>query len=218
MNEVKKFYSDFTKLKLNAENKGMIDFWNKIMIALEAEKYAALKIGMGFRESVKGVFHNLKYINTINLDSSWTEENGVFSFKGDEDFAYFVHEASHFLHLCVDEGKYICPLFESEDVDESKFSDKELYKTRKNEYEAGWRSVLYDLYYDIFKNKRIILDVNLRNLINYDIKLSNHESKETLVKRLKEASKEEFKDITNEVINRVDKISKWFDPSHEFLV
>ncbi len=205
-------YNNFKDWKLNSSVRGQVEFWDMMMSYFDNETYFLLTFGHLSRDNERGAggfleINKQNFINTISLyDIDFDEESKTVTFKSDVEFAYFVHESSHFLHLIVDKGKPMCPLFGVNKIEDA----------RACEYEAGWRSVFYDLYYKMFEGNRVILNTNLENLMNYDLRKSNHESAKELRERIKPLTKDESKAILREVINKVKKISEWFDINHGF--
>lgn len=105
----------------------------------------------------------------IKLEGSGAETRGSIRFVDDHSFALFLHEVSHYLHLIKDHGNFMAPTIKY-------MSKKLMTKTGAHhqdftidfEYEAGYRSLKYSRLYNMFpENDRTVLDLNLKNMLNY---------------------------------------------------
>ena len=105
----------------------------------------------------------------IKLEGSGAETKGTIRFVNDHNFALFLHEVSHYLHLVKDDGKFISPSIK--DKPKKLMSKSGLHSktyTIDIEYEAGYRSLKYARLYNMFpENDRTVLEINLINMMNY---------------------------------------------------
>lgn len=191
-----KIINDFESWQLDDPNPGRQDFFAEVMSALENNELglATFNIGVPMEKGVGGYFTNHLNLDKLCLpeivkvdEANHTIKFVEQTFENDEDedidpimlkemsmspeesFAVFVHEACHFLHFSRDGGEFISPLMKGK-----KYTMNEMVQSpklrRECEYEAGYRSVRYDLLYKLCPGSRQILDTNLINMTNYDFK------------------------------------------------
>ena len=201
--QIFKITHGFTDWSLNDPNQGRQEFFKMIMEELENCKsgFSTFNLREPMPSGAGGFFTNrfaldkLAIPDIVDIDESNKtltfrdevppptededehEEIGQHNFlvNAEEAWAIFVHEACHFLHFSRDNGVYEQPLMkgQSSSMDEIAASMK---LRRACEYEAGYRSIKFNLIYDMTSgNPRQYLDVNLRNMFHYD---SKHQSKE----------------------------------------
>ena len=142
----------------------------------------------------------------VILEGSGAETRGSIRFVDDYNFGLFLHEASHYLHLIKDEGKFLAPSLNGEHP--KRLINKEGFHSKSYtidiEYEAGYRSLMYSNLYNLYApDDRTVLELNLSNMLNY-ITILNKESfdgcdPEVFKRRLKEWKKttDSFEDISD---------------------
>lgn len=216
-----KVTSNFTEIRLDDPNEGRQQFFTKIMETLEDRTFSVLKIGVDMDEGVGGFFTNRLYLDSINLGKEVQFKNNVIKFKNDQEFAIFVHEACHFLHLSRDEGQFICPPMQGESMDLERLQSEPKIR-RWAEYEAGYRALLMDRAYKMFPHDRTNLEVNLQNMLNYDVKSAPKETREKFNKLMKESKDLSIDDYTKmikeKILHNVHKFSEWQDVGHDILI
>lgn len=167
--------NDFETIKLNDTVPGRCKFWDHIMSQLENAQIQLMEHGkpgltalvFGKKiENVGGYFTNGNYVPRIVLPANtatFDEVSNTVTFADEDGFGVFVHEASHFLHLMMDEGRYtakplrgqVCKMFSRKKED-----------TRQDEFEAGWRALVYNNLYDLqLKDK--LFEQNRNNMMIY---------------------------------------------------
>ena len=203
--EIFKIYTDFESWQLDDPNPGRQEFFSEVMSALENNDLglATFNIGVPMEKGTGGYFTNRLNLDKICLPNivKVDEANHLIKFvdqqfepeeiededpalmkeltmNAEESFAVFVHEACHFLHFSRDKGEFISPLMKGKT-----YSMDELVRSpkvrREAEFEAGYRSVKYDLIYKLCPGTRRILETNLVNMMNYDLKNQTPEWKES---------------------------------------
>lgn len=212
--------SDFTSIHLNDENEGRQAFFDMIMETLENDCiFPRFQIGAKLSKGVGGYFTDHLGIDKICLPDIVTIEDNLVTFKDDENFAIFVHEACHFLHFTRDHGEFTMPsllgeVYEMDDIVAS------MKIRRQAEFEAGWRAMKMDMAYHLFPGSRINLDVNLKNMMNYDLPSQSKEWKEKWNKKIKKFKKTddedpEYEKFMHKICNKVKDFLEWEDPKHE---
>ena len=203
--EIFKIYMDFESWQLDDPNPGRQEFFAEVMSALENNDMglATFNIGVPMEKGTGGYFTNRLNLDKICLPNivKVDEANHLIKFvdqqfepeeiededpalmkemtmNAEESFAVFVHEACHFLHFSRDKGEFISPLMKGKTytMDELVHSPK---VRREAEFEAGYRSVKYDLIYKLCPGTRRILETNLVNMMNYDLQNQTPEWKES---------------------------------------
>lgn len=274
--QIYKITHDFEDWTLDDTNDGRKEFFKLIMEALGNTEsgFATFNMREPMPRGAGGFFTNrlslnkiaipniveinekdkkIKFVDEIPDELNDDEEkNGnkeihEKSLTSEEAWAIFVHEACHFLHFSRDKGVYDHPLMKgcSNTMDEITQSMK--YR-RACEYEAGFRSIRFAMIYDMFKdNRRLFLDVNVRNMLHYDIKNQSKEWKEKFDAdtrpffddlqglNLKTGQMETIKDkdgkpyagklidekgyfaYMENLYSKVEKFKDWADPKHEIL-
>lgn len=158
------------KYKLIDDNPGRQSFWHYITDYMASQLFSTILFKEDFDKNISGYFTEdlymgdqvLKEITGLILpikSAVICTESGKESikFNTDKDFAVFIHEAAHYLHIVKDKGVYRCPFLQDKD-------QSEIFL----EYEAGWRSLEYNYQYKMFpKNDRTILELNLKNMLHY---------------------------------------------------
>lgn len=203
--EIFKIYMDFESWQLDDPNPGRQEFFAEVMSALENNDMglATFNIGVPMEKGTGGYFTNRLNLDKICLPNivKVDEANHLIKFvdqqfepeeiededpalmkdltmNAEESFAVFVHEACHFLHFSRDKGEFISPLMKGKT-----YSMDELVRSpkvrREAEFEAGYRSVKYDLIYKLCPGTRRILETNLVNMMNYDLQNQTPEWKES---------------------------------------
>ena len=105
----------------------------------------------------------------VTLEGSGVGTTGTVEFVDDYAFALFLHEASHYIHLIKDGGKFTAPSLESRKaVAMTKSGAHAAVDTIDLEYEAGYRSLRTSKAYGLFpEGDRTVLELNLSNMLNY---------------------------------------------------
>lgn len=240
--QIQNIIEGFEDWKLDDPNPGRQEFFSTVMSALENNEsgFASFAIGIPMEKGVGGYYTERLGQDQINLpdiaEMDW--DTLTFRFHGekvsDQDdpidkemaFAIFVHEACHFLHLSRDGGEFTSPNMVGEimDMDGIVTSTK---LRREAEFEAGYRSVKYNAMFQLFpEGDRTILDMNLRNMLNYDIPSQSKEWMEEYDRitkqwcepkssKIAKGHQQDFRDFQNGLIARVQRFTEWTDPKHE---
>lgn len=208
-----KITDNFTDIELNDANEGRRQFWTKVMEALQSRDFAVLKFGVAMPTGAGGFYTELLAVDSINLPEGPTLIDNKVTFPDENSFAIFVHESCHFLHLSVDEGRRMTKGHEGEVITmEDQLDDRTGKLRREIEFEAGYRSVYYSQVYKMFPGSRLVIDLNLANMLNYDMHSQPKEIREKLQKMGKE--NEKIMDTYKPVIEKVKKFSEWTEPDH----
>lgn len=261
-----KIINDFESWQLDDPNPGRQEFFAEVMSALENNELglATFNIGVPMDKGVGGYFtnhlnldklclpeickvdeanHTIKFVEQTFENEEEDEDIDPIMLKEmsmspEESFAVFVHEACHFLHFSRDGGEFISPLMKGK-----KYTMNEMVQSpklrRECEYEAGYRSVRYDLLYKMYPGSRQILETNLINMTNYDFKNQSPEWKEKydeLTKQYYDLDADECGNVilgpngmpvtgklkdreglmkfNQSLRDRVQKFTEWADPYH----
>lgn len=165
-----------------------------------------------------GFFNKVVAIPKIVLPEDCAEltDNSI-KFNDDKKFAIFIHEASHFLHFIADHG-----VFKADSLKDHKPA---IYKVGEGftnasrtdlEYEAGYRSLYYNLIYGMFDPAdRTVIETNLINMLNYfyienqtDIIKNYMKGDQWIDEPCKEACERELKDRKEKWMKTV---TSWYD-------
>lgn len=140
------------------------------------------------------------------LEGSGAATRGSLRFVDDYNFGLFLHEASHYLHMIKDGGRFLAPSLNGEHPKHlmNKMGHHSDSYTIDIEYEAGYRSLMYSSQYNMYSpTDRTILELNLSNMLHY-ITILNRESfegcdPEVFKRRVKEwkETTESFEDISD---------------------
>ena len=99
--------------------------------------------------------------------ATYDENTKEIRFADEDMWVCFVHEASHFMHMVVDSGKFISPSFEHlEPMVHAAFDGHRRSNTKYLEYEAGYRSLYYNEIYEMGP-KELYFKRNLQNMMHY---------------------------------------------------
>lgn len=210
---------DFTNVKLLDIVPGRVKFFERVMEHLQEAQDRALDEGrpgmsaliLGRKiENVGGYFTNGKYVPRIVLPAdiaTYDEQNDTIQFADEKAFCVFVHEACHFIHLMLDDGRFTAKSLR--DKEHSSLNNIKTYLDRNvvrdDEYEAGWRSLVYNNLYDL-QAKDTIFELNRNNMMIY---LDKPECAKKIRERIDKAyveshnnmDKETWKAYVDEVIN-----------------
>ena len=267
--EIFKIVMDFESWQLDDPNPGRQEFFAEVMSALENNELglATFNIGVPMEKGTGGYFTNHLNLDKICLPNivKVDEANPTIKFvdqqfepeeiededpalmkdltmSAEESFAVFVHEACHFLHFSRDNGEFISPLMKGK-----KYTMNELVQSpkvrREAEFEAGYRSVRYDMLYKLCPGTRRILETNLVNMMNYDLKNQTQEWKEQYTNATRpfyDLAKDkegnvifgsdglprigELKDrdglmkYNQSIRDKVQKFTEWADPNHVIVL
>lgn len=165
-------------------------------------------------ENAGGYFTGRDSIARIVLpedSATYDETTKEIEFKDDREFAIFVHESSHFIHLVCDKGEFMSPEFEKLKP-MSRAAEYGHVKTNAKyiEYEAGWRSLYSNRCFEMFPDDSFIFEMNLQNMLHYMV----FDASDAFKKDLKEAkTPEELEKACDthkdEYDNAVKDIKKW---------
>lgn len=194
---------------------GRKEFFNYVKHVLSEQLLGVLMFERKL-EDVGGYFTPEGFVAQIVLPDDCAEcTETTVKFKDEQQFAIFVHEASHFLHIIKDNGRYI--------ADSLKELPAATYKQGQGfvgnkiinlEYEAGYRSLYYSLLYNMFpENDRTILDCNLTNMANYLTIENRAELKKPYEKdgKIDPAKKDKFENVIKEKIENWKKtVTSWY--------
>jgi|SRR5690554_193931 len=206
MYEIKK---DFTKYKLIDKNKGRVEFWDRVMRGLQNCEFSILIFTEITSKTIECFYENENYLEKIYITGNWKVNNFEVTYDTEIDYCCFLHEASHFLHLSVDDQVSIVPENNNKKIEHIKENIREI------EYEAAYRSVFYSKQYKMFLGSRTVLDINLLNLLHYDIKFQPKEWQKKYSEKTKNMSKEEVFDYNKKLVNKINKIIDWYDKNHK---
>lgn len=207
--------SDYSTWKLNTAHAGKQKFWAEIMNELERRDFGVMKIGVPMPKGVGAFFTDVSCVDRICLPPTWTvdEATKTVSFKDDQAFGIFLHEACHFLHFCRDEGRCEAPMFEGQVIlPEDVYASDSMRRTA--EFEAGYRSCFFNKLYKLVPGRKI-LDLNLSNMFQYDAKMQSPEWKKAYNEKIKDMKPKDFDKFMKGIYKQTLKFSEWMDPKHE---
>lgn len=188
---------DDSKYSLNRKK-----WWNVLIKFMSKQLYANIEFGEKL-ENIDGYFRTdiVRYDSicvpedsadcTIEKDSAGNIIGGSIKFKSDDDFATFIHEASHYMHFIKDNGRFTAPHLI--DHEPARYSVEKGFKENSDiidlEYEAGYRALITARFYEMFSIKdRTVLENNLINMSNY-LTILNRKDFPDLNKRKKQLKK-----------------------------
>lgn len=178
------------------------------------EYCASLVIGRKL-EGAKAYFTAQDYLITLVMPegtATYDENTKEIKFVDEDCWMCFVHEASHFMHLVVDGGKFISPSFDHlEPMVHAAFDGHLRSNSKYLEYEAGYRSLYYNEIYEMGP-KELYFQGNLRNMLNYVVV----DGMEDMIKELKKCKTEdEARKVLDARKDEVEKVAetvkKWSD-------
>lgn len=209
----------FETVKLNDNSKyaeGRKLFFNYIMSKLQEVDDVGLACFIIGRklEGAGGYFTAADEVARIVLpegSATYNPKTKELTFKDDDEFTIFIHEASHFLHLVCDKGKFISPSFEHlKPMEHAASNGHHRSNTKYLEYEAGYRSLYYNGMYDMFEDNSQIMRMNLMNMMHY-MRVNTDDSFIEEYKKLEtdEAKKEFMEKRKAEIDEHLKTITKW---------
>ena len=167
--------SGFQDIKLADDSQwsaGRKRFFEDIMTELQRadeEWCASLVIGRKL-DKAAAYFTAADCLITIVMPegtATYDENTKEIRFADEDMWVCFVHEASHFMHMVVDGGKFISPSFEHlEPMVHAAFDGHRRSNTKYLEYEAGYRSLYYNEIYEMGP-KELYFKRNLQNMMHY---------------------------------------------------
>ena len=167
--------SGFQDIKLADDSQwsaGRKRFFEDIMTELQRadeEWCASLVIGRKL-DKAAAYFTAADCLITIVMPegtATYDENTKEIRFADEDMWVCFVHEASHFMHMVVDSGKFISPSFEHlEPMVHAAFDGHRRSNTKYLEYEAGYRSLYYNEIYEMGP-KELYFKRNLQNMMHY---------------------------------------------------
>lgn len=211
--------SAFETVKLN-DNSAYADgrkmFFSYIMSKLQEVDDVGLACFIIGRKlaGAGGYFTGADEVNRIVLpegSATYDPKTKELTFKDDDEFTIFIHEASHFMHLVVDKGEFISPSFKHLKPMAYAASNGHLRSNTKYlEYEAGYRSLYFNEIYEMFEDNSQILRMNLMNMMHYMKVKSSEEFIEEYKKLTDDAAKKEFlQKRKDEIDEKLKSITKW---------
>jgi hypothetical protein len=142
----------------NIKNEGFVKFFRRFIddMKLKLEFYGIKFFPERKTEDYKAFFINYNEVNILSLPKEYVNSN-----VDNKALAIILHEVSHFYHLALAGGMYIAPnLSDKHLIDYSKCQGK-----FDIEYEAYYRSMVYNQVYDMGIRDEII-EVNKSNLLS----------------------------------------------------
>lgn len=223
-----RIHKHFTDYTLNTDNPGRQLFFYSVMAELQKQPFAVFKIGVdmpGIGSAYYGVKNGI--VNLCLGHGAATLEDNVITFKDDVTFGMFVHEASHFFHMTVDRGLCKSPALFQKGVlipeekaaahIQSLSSEVERLMSpliRDLEYEAGWRAMYSDKKYKMFPGTRMMLEMQIGNLVMYDLTHQSDEWKAKLNEQLGGDNSKFLNWFHENSLPLYKKYSEWEDPNH----
>jgi hypothetical protein len=114
----------------------------------------------------------------ISDSVKYDKDKKLIIFESNEDAFYMQHELNHFVHLCVDKGKFIHPNMKGKVFDTKSFRNGVENDTfvegiknwkKANEIEVGYRCLLDDINYKVPENLALIdRHIQKSNLLNME--------------------------------------------------
>lgn len=161
-----------------------------------------------------GYFTGADEVNRIVLpegSATYDPKTKEVTFKNDDEFTIFIHEASHFMHLVCDNGKFISPSFQHlKPMEHARNSGHHRSNTKYLEYEAGYRSLYFNEVYEMFEDNSQIMRMNLMNMMHY-MSVKTEDSFIEEYKKLKtdEEKKDFMQKRKDEIDAKLATITKW---------
>lgn len=114
----------------------------------------------------------------LQLTGEGPATTGTIRFVDDYNFALFLHEASHYLHMIKDAMTFTAPSLQK--LSGTKIMNEVGMFSKSYvvdlEYEAGYRSLTYARQYSLFApDDRTVEELNLSNMLNYIMILNKHD-------------------------------------------
>ena len=220
-----RIHKHFTDVVLDDPNTGRQRYWKDVMTQLEEQPFAVLKIGVPMPGMGAAYFCVKNGIVNICLskDAATYEDNKI-KFTKESDFAIFVHEAAHFQHIVVDNGFWRSPSL----MNETPLTEDRIpiviglksegarlrsIEIRNVEYEAGWRAMFNDKVYKLFPGSRELMEVQMSNLLMYDLCRQPKEWRDKL-DTLAKTDEEANAYVRQHCLSAYKKYSEWADPNH----
>lgn len=102
--------AQIANLDVDSTETSMKIAWNYIRGKVIASRYSAIVFqeqSVLDKRGIGGFFTSRKFVNVLYLsDKYYDRESRVLKFESDRDRAVFLHECSHFIHICSNFGKY----------------------------------------------------------------------------------------------------------------
>lgn len=162
--------SDLKTLKVKSDNKGFIDFFDDAIKDLNDRSFGCIIVNNIADIGAAGYYDNKYAIDSVTLDEKYIKYDKAlntieFCLKG---MLVFIHEISHFQHLCRDKGVYKSPTYATHIPAKTEMLIKDDDNTFRYscEYEAGYRCEVSNIIYEIF-DKPLLKALNLQNLITF---------------------------------------------------
>ena len=192
-------------------------FFEDLMVEFQRaddEYCASLVIGRKL-EGAKAYFTAHDYLISLVMPegtATYDENTKELKFADEDCWMCFVHEASHFMHMVVDGGKFISPSFEHlAPMVHAAFDGHLRSNSKYLEYEAGYRSLYYNEIYEMGP-KELYFQGNLKNMLNYCTVDGMDEFIKELKKCKTEAEAQKVFDARKDELNKVaETVKKWSD-------
>lgn len=167
--------SNVKDLKLNYDNAGVQAFFKDLLKELNKRPMGALLIKQIDLDGLAGTYDSELQTDciTLNANDAFYNEKTHYLTVTDDGALTLIHEGSHFMHLCIDKGKYTNPLYKNcvpfDFANCANTIDAFNEKTQRTnrymlEFEAGYRAVCAAIMYDTNLEDYVMGD-NLRNLL-----------------------------------------------------
>ena len=165
--------SSVKDLKLNYDNDGVQAFFADLLKELDKRPVGGLLIKQ-FTDGVAGLYSSQLQTDciTLNSDAAFYNPKTKYLTLTTEGVLTLLHEGSHFMHLAVDNGKFVAPCYkECAPCSLETGIEKVDPKTKRQyrfmcEVEAGYRAVCAAIMYDT-NLEYLVSGDNLRNLLAY---------------------------------------------------
>lgn len=228
---------DFQSIKLSDKHtEGMQSFWSYIMECMDDKEkvpFSRLKIGTSLSSGIGGYFINQKQCHRIALGYyavindnvvefiETTDADTKITYSVEENFARFMHEASHFLHLSYNEGTFnAVPL---QGIVRNEYEMLAIKNRRDIEFEAWYRSFWLNYEYKCIPMV-VVNEINIRNMSNYDTIVYSDETddvKSKYMDSIKDNKELLFKVAslaTKQIMAKYPRLRDWYDKERKLEV
>lgn len=168
--------SSVKNLKLNYDNDGVQAFFKDLIQYLDKQPMGGLLIKQFDKDdSTAGLYSSELQTDciTLNANDAFYNEKTQYLTLTEDGVLTLIHEGSHFLHLCIDKGKFSFPGYKQYDAFDIINNATALDRMnpasgRTNrymlEFEAGYRAICTAIMYDTNLEDKVMGD-NFRNLM-----------------------------------------------------
>jgi len=163
-------------LKLNVDNDGVQAFFKDLLDYLDKRPMGGLLIRQFDKDDGVGGLYSKELQTdciTLNANDAFYNEKTHFLTLTEDGVLTLIHEGSHFMHLCIDKGKFSSPCYKDCDafdiVNNANLLDSLNPTTGRTnrymlEFEAGYRAICAAIMYDTNLEYKVAGD-NFRNLM-----------------------------------------------------